>query len=213
MDITADLDDFFGFFPLTEPDLSVGRSSAGEADLVHRSVRGDEAAFAELITQHQDLIFRFCLRWLSDVDDAREATQDTFVNAYFAISRYRAEGKFSTWLYSIALNECRDRLKSKETRKGKLTSPLSQSDRHRQECLCHRPAPDEAAARAGDREKLLQAIDDLPEKFRAVVILCGVEGLTQEECSAILKISVRAVEGRFYRARKILAEKLSGILE
>jgi len=212
MDINADLDDFFGIFPDAAPDLSVERPSKGEVDLVARAVDGDEGAFTELITRHQDLIFRFCLRWLANADDAREATQDTFVKAYFAISRYRVEGKFSTWLYRIALNQCRDRLKSKATRKSKLTSPLSRSgdsNRH----ACHRPSPDEAAAREGDREKLLQAIDELPVKFRAVVILCGLEGLTREECAAVLKISIRAVEGRFYRARKMLAEKLGGIFE
>jgi RNA polymerase sigma factor (sigma-70 family) len=212
MDITGDLDDFLGAFPVAEPSLASVRQSPAEADLIQRAAKGDEVAFAELIGQHQDLIFRLCLRWLPDVDDAREATQDTFIKAYFAIPRYRAEGKFSTWLYRIALNQCRDRLKSKENRKVKLTSPLPQSTGST-ELVCHRPAPDEAAASAGDREKLLRAIDELPIKFREVVILCGLEGLTQEECAEILKISVRAVEGRFYRARKILAEKLSGILE
>src|SRR6056297_3299213 len=95
------------------------RFQSEESDLIDRAVAGDEEAFILLVEKHQEKVFRFCCQWLSSPEDAGEVAQDTFVRAYLAIGRYQARGKFSTWLFQIALNLCRDRLKSRSGRQSR----------------------------------------------------------------------------------------------
>ncbi len=188
-------------FALRSRDVAVSFTSE-EDRLVDAAVSGDDEAFVRLVERHQDKVFRFCCQWLPNEEDAREAAQDTFVKAYLALDRYRRQGRFSTWLFQIALNQCRDRLKSKAGSQSRRTDSLGSGKGA--DFVCPSPAPDEAVARSGDQERLSEAIERLPMSLRAVVIICGVEGMSQEACSEILNISVRAVEGRFYRARQQL---------
>lgn len=176
--------------------------SSDEDRLVEAAAGGDDKAFVQLVERHQEKVFRFCCQWLKNSEDAREATQDTFVKAYLALERYRKQGRFSTWLFQIALNQCRDRIKSKAGSQSRRTDSFGGGTGD--DFVCPAPAPDEAVALSGEQERLGNAIERLPMSLRAVVIICGVEGMSQETCAEILNISVRAVEGRFYRARRQL---------
>lgn len=176
---------------------------AVERRWIEAAAQGDDEAFARLVRYHQDSIHRFCQRWLGDPHEAQEAAQDVFVRAYAALDRYEPRGRFSTWLYRIALNGCRDRLKSKASRERRRTDPLGSAGK---DAICPTHAPDEASAVTEEREKLWRGIEALPDRSRAVVILRGIEGLAQEECAEILGCSERAVEGRYYRARRELEE-------
>ncbi len=208
MDSTTDFSSEWPLpFRLRSRRLSIQFESE-EAYQIPRAVAGDDEAFVLLVERHQDKIFRFCCQWLSSTEDAREVTQDTFVRAYLAIDRYKTRGRFSTWLFQIALNLCRDRLKSKSGRQAQQTDSWMESGTEK-ELPCPSPAPDEIAARSGDQARLDQAIAQLPMSLRAVVIICGVEGMSQETCAEILNLTVRAVEGRFYRARRQLESLLS----
>lgn len=175
--------------------------------LAARCRRGDDAAFRQLVERYQTRLYRFCCQWLPDGEDAREAVQDTFVKAYSALPRYRCQGHFSAWIYRIALNECRDRHRSKSGRQRRLTAALPEianGDEYR----CSRPAPDELAAKTCEWERLRRGLDELPRRLREVAVLRGVEGLSEAVCAEILGISRRAVEGRYYRARRELAARL-----
>jgi len=174
---------------------------AVEDGLIQAAVAGCEDSFRQLVGWHQEAVYHFCYQWLQNPEDAREACQDTFVRVYAALGRYRRRGRFSTWLYRIALNRCRDLQKSKAARQKRATSSLG--DRGG-DLACQRPAPDEAVAQAGDLEKLRRGVALLPDRLRAALILSALEGLSHEECAAVLKCSVRAVEGRIYRARREL---------
>ncbi|MEM7011776.1 MAG: sigma-70 family RNA polymerase sigma factor [Verrucomicrobiota bacterium] len=180
---------------------SFGASTNGDSALIEAAKKGSDDAFRRLIERHQNAIYQFCFRWLRDSEDAREACQDTFVRAHRSLRRYRESGHFSTWLYRIALNVCRDRHKSKSNRQRRETTSLTH---FAGEVAASQPAPDEVVARANDLEKLHHGIQQLPEKLRVVMIICGIEGMSQEDCAGILDCSVRAVEGRLYRARQQL---------
>lgn len=175
--------------------------SEADAALVKAAQAGSDDAFRKLVERHQQAIYQFCYRWLRDSEDAREACQDTFVRAHQALRRYHESGQFSTWLYRIALNICRDRYKAKDSRQRRETTSLTH---FADEVAATQPRPDESLAQANDLEKLHRGIDQLPNRLRAVMIICGIEGISQEVCSEILGCSVRAVEGRLYRARQQL---------
>jgi len=176
-------------------------AASREETLVRSAAAGDDDAFRLLVESHQERIYRFCHQWLPDAEDAREATQDTFVRAYEAIGRYRQRGKFSTWLFRIALNQCRDRHRSRAARNRRQTAHLEETEAR---LACHRPPPDEAAAVSGEMAALWRGIEALPPSLRDALILRCIEGLDQDDCAAILDCSARAVEGRLYRARREL---------
>jgi len=170
---------------------------------IEAAARGDDEAFRKLVEFHQERVHHFCHQWLRDTEDAREATQDTFVRAYGALKRYEKRGRFSTWLYRIALNLCRDRFRSKSGRQRRTTDFF---DELATEPPCPRAGPDELSARTEEGERIRSAIDSLPETLRTVVILCGVEKVPQRQCAEILNCTERAIEGRYYRAKQALAE-------
>jgi RNA polymerase sigma factor (sigma-70 family) len=174
-----------------------------ESRWVRRAQEGDTAAFRSLVEAHQQVIHRLCLRWLHCEDDAREACQDTFLKAWQALPAWQPGGKLATWLYQIALNQCRDRAKSKASRQRRATIPLTGIA---EAPSCPHLAPDQAASRQGDLEKLQLGLSLLPDSARAPLILCALEGLSGKEAAAILKCSPRALEGRLYRARQQLLD-------
>lgn len=190
---------------LAEALLWPPRESTSQAEtcgaLVAAAQAGSQEAFRELVERHQHAVYHFCCRWLGNAEDAQEVCQDAFVRAWEALPRFRTQARFSTWLYQIALNLCRDRYKSKTGRQRRLTQSLEHTEPG---WACPRPAPDESAALTGDLDKLQQGIQALPDFLRSPLLLCCLEGLSHQECAQVLKCSPRAVEGRIYRARREL---------
>ncbi len=170
-----------------------------EAALLAAAQGGCPDAFRALVERHQQRVYHFCHRYLRDAGEAREACQDTFIRAHGALGRFRPRARLSTWLFRIALNLCRDRVRAR----GR--TPLALEE-HARELPCPAASPDEAAMRGTDLARLDRGLAALPEKFRTVLVLSCLEGLSHGECAEILKCSERAVEGRLYRARRLLAE-------
>ena len=174
-----------------------------ENRLIRRAQDGDAAAFRSLVEAHQDMIHRVCLQWLSCEEDAREACQDTFLKAWQALPAWQPRARLSTWLYQIALNQCRDRAKSRAFRQRSATTNF---DSLPASPACPSASPDLAAVRADDMVKLQRGLAALPAASRELLILCAMEGLSYEEAALILKCSTRAIEGRLYRARQLLLD-------
>lgn len=207
MDTVADIFDspFFDDRARNESARATNRISANEAEndaLMIRAAGGDDEAFRQLVERHQERVYRFCFQWLRQSEDAREACQDTFVRVYQSMARYRAQGQFTSWLLRIALNQCRDRYRSRASKDARCTEVLFADESS--EPTCHRATPAEAVSLSADVEKIREGIDLLPAKLREVLIICAVEGYRHDQCAEILGCSERAVEGRLYRARKAL---------
>ncbi|YCM43704.1 RNA polymerase sigma factor [Verrucomicrobiaceae bacterium 227] len=164
---------------------------------------GDLPSFEKLMALHEDRIFQLCLRLLGCREDALEAGQDVFVRAHRALPRYQAHGKFSTWLCQIAVNRCRDRWKHSSSRLASLCDALHL--RH-SDLACQARVPDARAESLDDLATLEKGLQHLARKHREILILACVENLPHAECAEILKCSERAIEGRVYRARRLLQE-------
>lgn len=173
-----------------------GTDEAEDQRLVASSRDGCPEAFRSLVERHQQRVHHFCFHYLRDAEEAREACQDTFVRAHRALARYRPRHPFTTWLFRIALNQCRDRLRRRRGPKVALDPGLS----------CPAPPPDEAAIRRSELAKLDRGLAAMPESDLTILVLSGLEGLSHAECGEILRCSERAAEGRLYRARRRLAD-------
>jgi len=172
-----------------------------ESRLIRRAQAGDTEAFRTLVELHEDMIFRVCLQWLALEEDAREACQDTFLKAWQALPAWQPRARLSTWLYKIALNQCRDRARSRNFRQRQATTSFDQLTATP---ACPQASPDLAAIRHDDMLKLQRGLAALPEASRELLILCAMEGLSYQEAAFVLQCSPRAIEGRLYRARQLL---------
>src|SRR5262245_15704502 len=172
---------------------------APDADLLNRFVRSrDEAAFARLVERHGPMVLGVCRRVLGDAHAAEDAFQATFLALARGAGRVRAAGSLAAWLYGAAV-----RVSLKARGIAARTKPAARPPA--------RPAPDPLAEITG--RELVAAIDEelarLPEQFRAAVVACCLEGLSQEEAARQLGWSAGSLKGRLERGRERLREQLA----
>jgi RNA polymerase sigma factor (sigma-70 family) len=175
--------------------------------LVRALQAGDDSALNELIRKYQVPLFGFICRYTGQEEAARDILQETFVRLYFGVRCFKPRAKFATWLYSIAMNLCRDHARSKQRRQSYATESLDVNDLHRRVPSADR-APDSDASSREQLAMLQKAIEELPHDLRTALLLFAVEGHSQRECAELLGISPKAVETRVYRARRILGKKI-----
>lgn len=187
----------------------IGKENKADEDyaLVKRLRSGDDFALNEIMHCYKERVFRFAWRYVGNEDAALDVTQETFTKLYFNIDKYDPSYKFSTWLFQIAVNLCRDHLrKNKDHVRNISLDALNEggsgdwqrSDENIEAGFLFRQ----------QLTLLRREIDLLPDTLRAAFILFAIEEKTQAECAEILNVSAKTVETRVYRARKILSEKL-----
>jgi RNA polymerase sigma factor CnrH len=180
--------------------------------LVQDLQAGKDRALNSLMDRHREGLFRFVLRQVHNEADALELTMETFVRAYFNIGRFRPAARFATWLYRIALNLCRDYLRSRAYQYSLQTTSFDAPAEEAGDpslLLATGRRPDQRADRREELIALEKAISELPEDLRNAFILSALEDRQQAETAELLGISQKAVETRVYRARKLLLEKMS----
>jgi RNA polymerase sigma-70 factor (ECF subfamily) len=179
-----------------------------EDEMVTRCLKGDSAAFRPLVVRYQRVVFSVAYRMLGTRADAEDVSQQAFVDAYAALDRFRSEGRknaFSTWVIRIAVNRCKDVLKSKK----RTEEPLGSEVAGREAMFAHDTRDPEAhAAEAHTRAALERALLRVPAKYREVLILKDVEELSYEEIRGILHLPITTLKIRAVRARAMLRELL-----
>jgi RNA polymerase sigma-70 factor, ECF subfamily len=170
---------------------------------------GKEEGFNRLVLRHKDRIYGLCLRLLArDPHEAEDAAQETFVKVYHALRDFRMESKFSSWLYRIALNTCRNRLVSRSYRESRNSLDPETVDADMARSAPAPAAPDQVLEAKGKREKIEAAIARLPEEQRTLVVLRDVEGRSYEEIAEATGLNPGTVKSRLNRGRGQLKEWL-----
>lgn len=173
------------------------------ADLVTAARDGDRSAFDEIVKATYAEAYTLAYRMTGNDDDARDVVQEAFLRAYRGLARFRGDAQFTTWLYRITAN-C-------------ASTHLSRRSRHRHELLeddapleDERPSSDPVLrTEQGElRERLQEALAELPPKLRAVIVLRDIYDLSHEAIAAELGISVSAAKVRLHRARRRLRSEL-----
>ena len=159
-----------------------------------------------LVQGQYAFVRRLAYSILEDAQEAEDAAQETFIAASRALSNYRGEGQVRTWLVSIAVNLCRDRLRRRKVRQAMqlIFSGL--------QILAGRPvSPEETVVQNEADRELWQAVDNLDEKHRMPIVLRYGHEMTVPEIAAALGISQGTVHSRLYYARQILSERLGNL--
>lgn len=181
--------------------------------LVKKSQEGDSLSFEELVKRYEKKIYNLAYRIMGNKEDANDILQETFLEAFRKLSSFEGKSKFSTWLYRIAVNLC---LMKKRREKKMDEVPLDMPILTKEEDEIKGELRDDwsknplaTLENKEVRKKLSKAIDSLPEEYRTVILLRGVNGLSNEEVAKMLKISLPAVKSRLHRARLFVRDQLS----
>lgn len=174
---------------------------------LRRAQKGDPAAFEQLVTPHEQTIWRVCWHYTRHQQDAQDCMQEAMLKAWRAIGSYRGDCALETWLYHIAATVCVDFLR-KRKRLPETESAEEMAENGLQPVDAS-PTPDAAALNAESSEQLREAIDSLPGDMRTALILYALEGRQYDEIAAITGTSIGTVKSRLNRARQKIAKFLA----
>lgn len=181
--------------------------SAADAQLVLAARAGDQGAHAGLMRRHREAVYRLARFHTDDEAEALDLTQEAFIAAFSALRRFDLDRSFRAWILRIALNKCRDWSRRRKVRRLlTFTRPIDEA------AMVADPGPDPEAAlqSAAAVAQIKRAVQDLPLRLREPLILCAIEGMSQDDAAILLGISRKAVETRIYRARQKLSAELEG---
>ncbi|NOZ55329.1 MAG: sigma-70 family RNA polymerase sigma factor [Calditrichaeota bacterium] len=183
-----------------------------DEELIERFQKGDREAFEKIVERYKDQLLNFAYRFLGSRQEAEDVVQDTFLRVYRNRKAYRRVARFSTWIYTIAGNLAKTELRKRKRRKLFSISDLGFEEKDYEiSDLSHNPEDDVEGTL---KEEIIQSeIEKLPPKFREVIILRDVQGLSYEEIALILKIPIGTVKSRVNRARLRLQKRLKHLLE
>jgi len=183
-----------------------------DSELIKLILDGDRDRFRILVEQHQQMVFRTCMGFVHNREDAEDLAQDVFVQAYKSLSGFKGESAFSTWIYRIAVNASLNKIRQSsrnsvfqrldaffgQDRNKELSLPLDSPEN-----------PEEILIKEEYAVWIRKALDSLPDNQKTAVILSKYDDLPQKEIAEIMNLTEGAVEALLQRAKKNLREKLS----
>jgi RNA polymerase sigma-70 factor (ECF subfamily) len=178
-----------------------------DAELVAQALAGRQSGYAGLMQRHREAVFRLARSHLGDESEALDVTQECFVSAFAALHRFDPARPFRGWLLRIALNKCHDWARRRAVRRFfSFARPLEEAA----EIADHALDPEASLASEREVRRIQAAIATLPPNLKEPLILCTLEGLSQDEAAAMLGASRKSIETRIYRARQKLSAALEG---
>ena len=182
-----------------------------DKELVSQVKKGSMEAFETLVERHETKVYNLSLKFTKNHEDAEEVLQDVFATVHRKITSFKGESAFTSWLYRITVNASFMKLRKNNQ---KPTVHLEDLSRSVKQMYLHRDTAygsrSDSLAQSNELRTVLQeAINKLPDQYRAVFILRDIDGLSNQEVSNILKLSIPAVKSRLHRSRLMLRKKLT----
>ena len=180
--------------------------------------KGDTEAFAELVERHQKKMLNIAYRMLGDYDDACDTVQEAFLAAYKSINKFKAEARFSTWLYRIVVNYTKNRLKQRKSLAQHECASIDESGEKQNGCATCLSAVNtggnsgeqlEQREREAHVQKCITALD---VEYREVLVMRDIQGFSYEEIRDVLQIPDGTVKSRLSRARSALKDCLIKVI-
>lgn len=192
------------------------KDSTTERTLIAQLQSGDQFAVEDLASAYGSKVYQLAFRYMKNREDAEEVAQDVLMKVVHKIQAFRGDSALSSWIYRITFNTAMSRL-----RNGKFTRPAEVSEHelggtdHEDGTRRAFDAPDwssladEAFMRTQLRERLADAMKDLPEIYRTPIVLRDIQGLSTEEASKVLNVKTQTLKSRLHRGRLILRSRLA----
>lgn len=186
-----------------------------ENELVERLRRQDESALADLSSIYGARIFQLAFRYVKNREDAEEVVQDVLLKVFRKIDAFRGDSALSSWIYRITFNTAMSRLRhTRAARLAEVPEPVSPAGPGDVAPRVHEPADwsnlaDESMLRRQMRERLFEAVGELPMIYREPVILRDLKGMTTQEASTRLRVKDQTLKSRLHRGRLLLRDRLS----
>lgn len=178
-----------------------------DEQLVELAVSEDPEAFGEIVNRWERKIFALCYGMLGREDEAKDAAQEAFINAYRNLEKFRGDAKVSSWLHRIAVNQCLTKKRREKTR----SETFLDEEKNEEEKYFVAPASQTPSSRFESNEKtraVRQVINSLPEDLRQIVVMKEFEEMTFQEISETLALPLSTVKSRLYTALKQMRMKL-----
>lgn len=182
----------------------MNRPDQTDAALVEAARGGDRDAFGDLVSRYQDRLFNTMVRIAGDRDDAADAVQDAFVQAYVKLDAFRGESQFFTWLYRIAMNVALTRRRRRRPAQSLDAAKEAAGD----EPIDDAQSPDDRLQADERAEQVHSALAELGDQHRKILVLREMEGCSYEAIAEILELPVGTVRSRLFRARLQLRDRL-----
>jgi RNA polymerase sigma-70 factor (ECF subfamily) len=201
---------------MSEAFQNPGADPEEDTALIQSFQTGRKAAFDQLVLRHQSRIFNLCCWYLGDEQEANDSAQETFVKVYRSLKGFRFESAFSTWLYRVAVNTCKNKLKSSSYRHRAKAVPIGNPGGGDGSAAVD--VEDDTASPLKDLEKkeririIKAAVDSLPLEHKEVVSLRDIQGLAYEDIARITGLNLGTVKSRLARARLELRGKLRDVI-
>ena len=181
--------------------------------LIDRALEGDENAFRSLLEKYRNLVFSIMLKMVRNKQEAEDLTQEAFMKAFASLASFNDEFAFSTWLMKIASNNCIDFLRKKKLKTYSIHEPIQYKDEKIEiEIPDHDPSPERTLLQSERSRMIEETINELPERYRYVIILRHKEEKSYEEIAEIMNLPLGTVKAQIFRAREILYKKLKEVL-
>ena len=188
-------------------DNSQNRFIYSDEQLMSLFQGGDENAYIELVNRYKDKLINFIFNYLGDLESSEDVVQETMIKLYQKKHYYKEIAKFSTWLYTIAKNLANTELRKRKQRKTTLLSQFSKDDKT-YDLPSNDPEPGQEIQTDIVNKIIRNAVDQLSEKFKIVIVLRDIQGLSYEDISEIINVPIGTVKSRINRARLQLQVEL-----
>jgi RNA polymerase sigma-70 factor (ECF subfamily) len=179
-----------------------------DSELISQTLQGRPAAFGVLVRKYQDRLFNSLAHVLQDAEDAQDVVQDSFIQAFVKLETFRRTSGFYTWLYRIAMNMAA----SLRRRKRPVRSLDELRETAGREPIDGEESPGERLDRQQRQQRVREAIGQLSQEFREVVVLREIEGFCYETIAEILDLPIGTVRSRLHRARLELRQQLKEVV-
>ena len=181
-------------------------TAASDRELVATAVSGVEGSFEELVRRYQRPISAYVYRMVGNYESALDLTQEIFIKIYNSLRRYRAEFKFSTWIYKIAHNSAVDHLRRNSTREQSLVMG-AEGDQYDLPVESGRLSPEQESERKERRIEIESVVRALPANYRELIILRHSQDLSYEEIVEVTGLPLGTVKNRLFRAREMMRQQ------
>jgi RNA polymerase sigma-70 factor, ECF subfamily len=184
-----------------------------ETNLLVALRAGDELAYERVVRLYSPRLLAAARRILRNEEDARESVQDAFLSAFKALPGFEGQSRFSTWLHRIGINAALMKLRGKKRKPERPISellPRFKEDGHQADPVVPWEPAEKLLEREETRERVRQALDELPESYRTILLLRDIEGLDTEQTAEQLGVTLAVVKTRLHRARQALRTLLDG---